>query len=39
MCRSTIGILTVLRYEHKLHLVPYGWNIASNQAGTKDLYL
>jgi len=24
-------------YEHKLNLVPYGWNVTSHQAGKKDL--
>ena len=32
---SAIGIPTGLSYKHNLNLSPYGWNIASRQAGMK----
>jgi len=32
-----LGIPAGLGYEHYLNLAPYGWNISSCQAGTKNL--
>jgi hypothetical protein len=33
---KSLVIHTALGYEHELNLVPYGWNVTSHQAVTKD---